>query len=353
MNNGIQQLFDAKHSLSREAIAELTDAQIHTLAEMVRGARPTPDVTVPMQVLTKAAPETARSAIRYLLERKNLPGPVRALGIIQMARLDGPEVEETIINNLELDGSLLVATKVAAALGRIGTERSLAPLKRLSKTEGAVGRQARLAMMLVGARMRSDEYMPQPPGRERLFRPDRDARQFRMHPAAKTTTARAIADIEGDTFGVHPSDQATTIECGRALSILLFDRELVDADTVAALAEVPRVAGLIAYRAPVDGSYSTRYVLASWPDRRRKRVHLTGYRTDGIQYLYGTLEEMTGTGGRFSLSGVRDGVSLALQVEGHIENREFFFDELLCAEHVTGKKRLQPVDPTLLTPRAP
>ncbi len=339
MEKSLQDLFDSKHVLNNKQLSYIQDKDITLLNKMVSGEISSPDRTVAMDALSRLSPKKARIAISNIFLEPDTPSVIRATAATRLGRLGGTNVEEALLKGLEIKASPVVNIKVVAALGKIGTEHSVKALKRLVEISGLLQRQAKFSLYLINFRYHKSDYLPPIPTDANLLVPKREGGNcFKIEPASSDLMSQVIDYLKNDSYGLKLSEKSGFhIDCGSNKFAIVFDESILRAGLIPVIQTKPALVGLVAQRAPVDGSYSNRYIFMAWPIGQEKPIQIAAYRTDGFLVLSGTLDihEERGT---FELFSVKEGANVASRIRGQVERSQIDFQETTTGEKIIGSR---------------
>ena len=120
---------------------------------------------------------------------------------------------------------------------------------------------------------------------------------------------------------------------------MLLNNEIIGKRSLQKFQKEPVLFGLIAQQAPTDESWATRFLFFAWP-KSKKTTHLSSYRTDGYQMMFGTLD-IRGEHGNIGMVAVRDGANSPALIKGKIMAGTIVIDELLSEQRIQGKRFLK------------
>lgn len=205
---------------------------------------------------------------RAALEGRYADDTVRAAGATLLSRTDGT-AEAELLAALPDEPSAVVRHKIVAGLARIGAEQAVPALTdMLDDAPADLRDHVAFARSVVAYRLgrtgfelpgvRPEDVLPAPA-------PSQPTEVGQADPAPVGTASKVAADVASDNYGLLPLDSSpvTTVRCGaRSYAVI------VNADVFAPYSrlERPAVAGLVASKAPVDGSYHTSMIVLCHPD---------------------------------------------------------------------------------------
>ncbi len=339
MSQELERVFDSKHTLADAELERLKPEDVDELRRVVLSDDTPVRRAVAVDALARVAPRRAVRALSRILTEAPAPVEVRAAAAMQLAWLSPRRAETEVLRGLEIDERLLFRIKASAALGRIGTSRSLPALEGLIRpgVPRVLVRQAELGLKLIGFREGSDRYLPQAPTPRNLLRPSRDSLSVVPEATSAEEIDAVLDHLRRDSFGIRLSrtDGARwrCLRCHFAFSI----NTKLKRSPIKALGHQPMIVGQIAQQAEVDSTWSTRYVLLGWPTDRGK-FGFSAYRTDGTMAFFGE-----GTGSErelaFEMSAVREGAVAPMRMAGGVRGGRVVLDRIDAATRVVGARR--------------
>jgi hypothetical protein len=340
----IEKILHAEHRLARARLEALRPNDIERLRSAALD-REEPYRTRAMEALTTArAPDSHRLLEQVLRAGDEDPG-VRAAAAAQLARLGDAEAERALLDALPDATEPTVQVEIAAALAKSGSPRALDALGRLAESAAELVRQqAAFACSVIAYRERQPGFELPVAAPEEIVQPDADqAIPITAGRPPALEVANAIATLAGETYGVRVTgDLSFFIRCGPEQMMLALDQEAAtNLGDVAATR--PLLLGLLARRAPVDGSYAVQGLLLSWPEKG-SRFNVALHRPAGDQLLFGGAERR-GELVQFALNTVRQPGAVPATVRGSFERSKFELVDSLSAQ-----TRLEPRAPTAIEP---
>jgi hypothetical protein len=172
----------------------------------------------------------------------------------------------------------------------------------------------------------------------------RGARRFGLARAPVRELAVAVASMAGETYGVRFSRERTfSIDCGGDHLLLALDESLMREPFDEVLGTRPALAGLVARREPIEGSYAVLWLVFSWPTERG-RVNLAAHRPSGRQMLFGS-GESSREGATFELRAVQGPGAYAVAVGGRVTRSTVELTEALTSVTATARRVPSPIEP--------
>jgi hypothetical protein len=343
MPDRLELLFQTSHRLNQEAVGSLTAADLDRLQSIVSGREPSPYRARAMDALVLAAAPVAPQLLGEILGNSDEDSAVRAAAATQLARTARPEAEDLLLRVLPAVTDLVVRVKIVGALARVGSPFSLSELDRLARDpEPAVSRLAAFSRSVIAYRAGlSGHQVPVPD--DFLEVDAKTSAPLAVGPAGVEEVRATLADLRNDTFGLNLSSRVgLRIDCGLTRLFLTLSEEFTRRG-LAGLLRQPMLPGLIAQRAPSDGSYSVRMVLLAGP-QDDGGFHIAVHRTDGSQLLFGS-GAADDEGGTFELRSVQGRGSLAAALRGRVHGSEIIFTEAASSQQVVGQLAPQPLTP--------
>jgi HEAT repeats len=345
MPDRLDLLFQSSHRLNEEAVRSLTPADLDQLRSIASGSQPSPYRARAMDALVMAATPDVSQVLGDILGNSDEDPAVRAAAATQLTRTGRPEVEDLLLRGLPTATDLVVRVKIAGALARVGSPFALSELDRLADDpEPAVSRLAAFSRSVIAYRAGLSGHEVPVPAPDDFLEVDAETSEpLVVGPAGAAETRATLADLGNDTFGLDLSRRVgLRIECGLTRLFMTFSEEFARRG-VAGLLRQPMLPGLIAQRAPSDGSYSVRMVLLAGP-QDDGGFHIAVHRTDGSQMLFGS-GATDAEGGSFELRSVKGRGSLAAVLRGRIQSSEIVFTEAASSQLVGGQVTPQPLTP--------
>ena len=341
----LELMFQTSHRLDEEAVKSLTAADLDRLRSIASGGEPSPYRARAMDALVMAATPDVPQVLDEILGNPGEDPAVRAAAASQLARTGRPEAEDFLLRRLPTATDLVVRVKIAGALARVGSPFSLSELDRLARDpEPAVSRLAAFSRSVVAYRAGLPGYAVPVPAPEDFLKVDAErSAPLVVGRAGVEETRATLASLRNDTFGLDLSSRVgLRIECGLTRLFMTLSENFARRG-VAGLLKQPMLPGLIAQRAPSDGSYSVWMVLLAGP-RDNGGFHIAVHRTDGTQMMFGS-GAADNEGGTFELRSVRGRGSLAAILRGRVQGSQIVFTEAASSQRVSGQATPQPLTP--------
>jgi len=248
-----------------------------------------------------------------------------------------------LLKRLAVTRDLIVRIKVVGALARVGSRFSLSELDRLARDpEPAVSRLAAFGGSVVAYRLGLPGHEVPVPAPDNFLKVERD----RLAPVlvgrtGPEETRITLAGLRHDSFGLNLTTQVGfRIDCGVTRLFLTLSEEFVRRG-VAGVLKQPMLLGLVAQRAPSDGTYSVRMVLLAGPQDKGK-FHISVHRTDGTQMMFGsgTADDLQG---RFELQSLRGRGNMAAILRGVVHGSEIVITEAGSSQLMSGQSAPKPL----------
>jgi len=345
MKKLMQSLFDARHRTPVSQLKKLTKADQAKLSRMVRGIEPTPSRSSAMEALVRISPDTARRVIPQIAIGRKTRSDLRLSAIASLSRLGGPKSEKALIESLKMSPSTIHQIKIAIALGKMGTDKSIAPLQQLTRLNSNMHlkRQAKFSLSLIGFRQGILDYKPPQPRRlEKNIPLKSQSRTFSVRSVTGDKLKTALTDIEGEDYNVKWSiEEGLEWQCYRNRFRLLFSDQLIKGNMLQILSRSPSIVGLVAQRMPETQTYATRYLLLAWP-KKKNEIQLGVYRSDGDMILAGSLT-LNGEKGQFELVSLKGGKGGVVQILGSCLKSKIKIQSLKSQSNILESRRPRPV----------
>ena len=345
MSERLDALFASSHGLDRRTLDTLALGDLDELREVARGLRESPNRSRALNAVAILAGPDAPAVLGEVLNAPDEDPGLRAVAAASLARSGLPEAETILLDALPTATSLLVRARIAAALGKVGTVFSLDELEALADDpEPAVRQQAAFSRVLAAYRIGIPGIQTPAPEPDQILELETGSEvPFAIRQASREETGAAMTALSGDTFGVDLSDRAGfQIECGPARMFLVLSEDLARLGA-AGMSRRSMVAGLVARRAPADGSLSVALVVLAGP-QGDGGFHVAVYRGDGRQSLYGS-GTVHGDGGDFELRSVKGRGNVAAFLRGRIQRQAVAFTEARSAARTTERGVPRPLEP--------
>lgn len=335
MLDRIRQLFYGSHSIDRRAVKECSPDEIDRLRAIVRGEEASQHRARAFAALTATGAEDVPEILAEVLDREDEDVAFRSVAATQLGRYGGPEAERFLVRSLPGARHLVLRTKIAAALGRAGTRNSLGALERLARGnyEAPVRRQSAFALALIAHREGIRGHEVAPPADSEFLQPPREMIPFAIRRADSGEVQTVKDSLARNTYGINLAEEvAFRFKCGRTQHLLALNSEHVRGDFTGVAVERPILFGLVAQRAPEDGSYSVARLVLAGP-AARGQIYIAVYRTDGTLVHFGR-GWAVGEAGEFGLTSVNARGNVALEVHGTFRGSELVFTETRVAADV-------------------
>jgi len=340
-------LFDSKHGLDRQIVARLEQADQEQVREMVLGRVPSPDRGRAMDILVVAGWPGAAEVLGRVLLNPEEEDLLRASAASYLGRLGGRAAEDVLLESLTTPMQTLVRVKLAGALGRAGTRRSMGALQELAnRDEEPVRRSARLGLSVVAYREGQRGFdLPVPEPEEMLDLDPGKALPFSVRPTHLDELGRAREWVSRSPYGIRLAEWPLyLIEFGELCQLFALDARALESNLAALLAERPLLLGAIATYSAEDESYATQWLLLTWP-AEGGRFHMAVYDTAGtpVLYSFGITDSRVA---EFMLRAVQGSGNAPISLQGRIRGSAFTFDGGLAYE-----VRERTLEPEQLGPR--
>lgn len=290
MTERIDQLIASKDELDPALIASLDDAdRADALARAVNPADP--NRIRALGILAESDPTPAGVLVQAVgLLAGGIGGDpfVSAAAISLAGMLD--ETAVPLVQNAATSDDPLVAIAAWRTLQQIARGESLPELEQLAPQPGdAVGDQARFALTVIACRAGiAGHELPVPNDLHVRVIPNEVEMLFSIN-----ATQPSDEDFDllarvttGELHGLRPTREGTiAIDCGDDHMLLCLDAD-VQAAIPDTLLQAPALAGVIAMLDPLGASYSTRYLILTFPDGV-DGVHVGLFQPDGTQAYWG------------------------------------------------------------------
>jgi HEAT repeats len=344
MTNSLDEIFSRSHKLDRSALEALEQRDLQELRSMTLGEKDSPNRIRAMEALVNTGIPEASEVLDTVVKDTNVDAYVRASAATQLGRVDQPETEAILLNQLPTVTEPVVRMKIVQALARLGSVPSLGELARLAREDPdpAVRRQASFSCSVVAYRNGLSGYeLPVPAASEILKLDPSSALAVTFGSTSAEETQATLASLGDDTYGLTLSNEVGyRIECGLLRMLLGLNEDLVQHGITALTEKGTMLLGLVAQRSSIDGSFSTRMLAFAWT-ATQGQFSLAVHRTDGKQLLFGSSVVDDG-GATFDLNGVGGTGSKAVLLRGRFEGTLISITEALSSrttiDHQAPKK---------------
>jgi hypothetical protein len=258
-----------------------------------------------MAILAHNDPEGALSeALGQVIQEGQLDIAAAAAAVTVAGRL-GPNAIPVVMGAAAAQPPPIVALAAWRTLAEIGRAEFLDALQQIAPPPGdVVGDQAAFALSVIAYRAGISGFELNAP----------DETRIRVIPDVETLfsinqSEPSESDFEllrrvprNELYGVEPTREgAIAIDCGDDHMLLSLDSD-VQFDIPNTLLAAPALAGVIAILDSLGSSYSTRYLILTWPDGV-DGFHVALHQPDGAQAYYGhpNGEEIAGSEVSFGL----------------------------------------------------
>ncbi|MDQ3742244.1 MAG: hypothetical protein M3389_15000, partial [Actinomycetota bacterium] len=129
------------------------------------------------------------------------------------------------------------------------------------------------------------------------------------------------------------AERGVRLRCGPATLLVVL---APDAESPRVLLKAPQLGGIVAKPAPSDGSWSTRWLIATWP-AKDDRAHLALHGTDGRQAYYGHADVDGGGAVSFTVDAVAGRGTVPLVLRGTAEGGRVALTEALSSVRVLNQ----------------
>lgn len=329
MPNRVQELFLEKHTLGAATLEVLSPDELESLYRIAVEGGGDPNRLRAMRLLVDAGDSKVSHVLQTVLTNRDEAPHVRAAAAAMAARL-GVQSEGILMRALEANPEPRVRVRIASALGQIGTPASANSLARLiDDSNEAVRGTARFARSIVAAREGTEGFELPVPSKYDLLEVRRDdASLFTLARAPLSTIGPVFAALGREPYRVSlERDLSFLIACGTSHMVLLLTRGMNDPGEM--LGSRPNLIGLVAMKAPDDGSYAVQWLIFSWPENPRE-VNLAVHRTDGRQVFFGAASPGTNAA-EFWLQSLRGPGQVPVRLAGRFSNGSFDMTEAVSA----------------------
>jgi HEAT repeats len=340
MTNPLDEIFSRSHKLDRSTLEALTQRDLQELRSMTLGQKESPNRIRAMEALVKTGVPETSEVLDTVVKDTSADAYLRASAATQLGRIDQPEAEGVLLNQLPTVTEPVVRMKIVKALARIGSVASLDALARSAREDPdpTVRRQASFSCSVVAYRNGISGYeLPVPTSSEILKLDPSSALAVTFGRASAEETQAALASLGDDTYGLTLSnEEGYRIECGALRMLLALDADLVR-DGITALTEKgTMLLGLVAQRSSIDGSFSTRLLAFAWAETQ-DHFNLAVHRTGGQQLLFGSGVVDDG-GVNFDLNAVGGTGSMAVLLRGRLQGTLISITEALSSRTTIAQK---------------
>jgi len=343
MTNGIEDILVGEHGIDPLILGQLTPEDVERLRAAVLN-REEPYRVRAIEALVAVRPDDLREVLAQVLASVEEDSGVRAVAAANLASL-GTGGERPLLDALVAARDPIVRGEIVRGLAKIGSAASLDALTRVAEEapEGPAREQAVLARALIAYRDGRRGLELPVPAPEELLDLDLDRSvPFALSSPPPREAAAALTTIAGETYGVRLTrENLLFLECGLEQMMLALDSEWIG-ELPDAILRRPLVPALIARRSAVDGTYSVRWVVLTWPSED-SAAHMAVHRPSGRQVMFGRAERDEGTL-RFQLRALRSPGAFPIRLEGHVENGRVTFTEALSSRQREESLTPEPIE---------
>jgi hypothetical protein len=340
MTNRLDEIFSRSHKLDRSSLEALEQRDFQGLRSMTLGEKGSPNRIRAMEALVITGAPEAPEVLDTVVRDTSADAYLRASAATQLGRVDQPEAEGILLNQLPTVTESLVQMSIVKALTRVGSVASLDALARLAREDPdpAVRRQASFSCSVVAYRNGLSGYeLPVPTASEILKLDPSSALTVTFGRASAEETQATLASLGDDTYGLTLSnEEGYRIECGTLRMLLCLNADLAQRGITALTEKGTMLLGLVAQRSSIDGSFSTRLLAFAWT-ATQGHFNLAVYRTDGQQLLFGSGVVDDG-GATFDLNAVGGTGSKAVLLRGRLQGPIISIVEALSSRFTIGQK---------------
>lgn len=300
----VSDILHTEHRVSRTRLRGLDVDDVDELRAIAGGAR-WPEFRIKALTVLAAVRDPLSSDVFRRALHDSSSGEVRAAGATLLSRLGGMAAEGELMSSLPIEPMPVVQHKIIAGLARVGSDASLRRLADASQAlDPSMREHARFAQAVIAYRAGISGFeLPVPDPALRLPAPPAAASLSRMLRARPEDAIRVIEETAGDSHGVVGDPESVAmIQCGRRKLAVVINAVLGRSVGEERLSR-PALAGYVAVRAEVDGSFSAGLLVMSWPNGSGG-LHVSVNRLSGRAEFFGSAGA-EGEHVRFSLDAVR------------------------------------------------
>ncbi len=337
----LQDIMSGAHSFDPLELQALQGEELENLEGMVSGRYESGNRVRAMAALTTAAgARGALDALGAVLGNENEESPIRAAAALNLGQTRSTLAETTLLEQLPRAAEGIVRQSVVKALGMIGSEDSLRRLAELSRDDDpVVRRQARFGCSLIAHRSGQAGWEPPIPSSTQILNLEAgNVGTFYVRSASSSEVAAIVGSLGNRTYSLTLSTSSGyLIECGQSRMVLLLNEDVLKEDLASSLAKQRSIAGVVVVRAPVDGSYSIRWIVFTWPSED-DRFLIAVHRTNGSQVFFGSALLSEG-GADFQIASVSGLGNSPASVRGRIQGLSIALTEALTSQGISRQLR--------------
>lgn len=205
------------------------------------------------------------------------------------------------------------------SLARIGDRTALPTIAAVqNNTTGLVAFCAQFAAALISYRFGlAGNDLPIPNSGEYLELPAVGVNSVDIGPASAEEANLCVAWVAAEPFGIEYSQQAYQIRCGQSAWMILLNKTLNDRNAIQNILEQKQIAGIVASKNTIDGSYSVSLLILASPSGDPKVSTLLVPRTSGTLSFAGTVNAQDNQVG-FSIRSVSRPGASPVKIEGSL-----------------------------------
>lgn len=334
MSELLDRLLKQEHRIRPEDVRPFNPGELRELQDIVTGAQATSNRVRAMGVLTAVQGARAIPTLSAVLLDRQQDMAARTGAAAQLGYTT-VSASKPLAAALTGEADQTVLGSTIGSLARVGDLAALPELDRIARSGEPVAAQAQFAATLLTFRNRQpghepardsygDPVAPSGQGEGRLL-----AHGFRRDEAIS-----ALNDLRADNYGVALTGDLTVgLDCADQRLLVALDAGITGnrVDLAGHLGAGPLVAGLIGLRSPVDGSYSTRWLVLTWPDDQVLRVAV--HRPSGPPFLLGQVDVHDDTA-EFDLTSVQGRGNQRVQLRGAVRAGRLELEGVSSAERI-------------------
>lgn len=334
MSELLDRLLKQEHRLRRDDLRSFDPGELRELEDIVTGQQATPNRVRAMGVLTAVQGARAIPTLAAVLHDRQQDTAARTGAAAQLGYTT-VSASKPLAEALTGEADQTVLGSTIGSLARVGDLSALTELDRIARSDDPLAAQAKFAATLLTFRNRQsgheperdsygDPVVPSGQGQGRLM-----AHGFRRDEAIS-----ALDDLRADNYGVALTRDLTVgLDCADQRLLVALDARIAGrrVDLAGHLTAGPLVAGLIGWRSPVDSSYSTRWLVLTWPDDRVLRVAV--HRPSGPPFLIGQADIHDDTA-EFDLTSVQGRGNQQVQLRGAVRAGRLELEGVSTAERI-------------------
>lgn len=322
MKDYIQHIFDYKHKLTKEKLEKLTRADIRMLFNALKTRDSKVNLKKNILILSTIVPDMVRDELYKILLNEKETAYIRILCASCLNSIYDDKAERIYLKLLRAnDQPKDLNNKLIKGIGKFGTKRSLAVLKKLREIH-PMNDILKLSTLLITSKY----YLP-----NRLKFDTEPVVKFKNGKRQKIVFdyQRTYQAHQSEVYGLASSKESICYTCGSKDFTVLITNELYTKKR-----SYCTLVSVIQAKSSHDKSYYTKLLLfLDATDIRNKRI--LGFRTDGLLAYAGKIEK----DGSFSVQSLKKFGSDQVHIDGRLFKDRVIIEEFYSSNKLTARKK--------------